>query len=187
MHCLKYSFLIFLGACAAPHVDLMAGVRNFDGAWEQMDVQPAVAAQVNTASPNGFGAECGFIASSDTSYDGTYVNRQANHASSSVHEIFIGARKNFLLSEKLQFFLSAGESYASLNTSVDLAYNDNTVSRKTESLSPYAQAGLNLFVGHNYTIGILVRRDFWSEGHNMFEIEPLADSTSGFLTFGYSF
>lgn len=187
MSYLKYSFLLFLGSCASPHVDVMLGMRNFDGGWEEMDVQPAVAVQANTASLNGFGAECGFIASSDTSYDGTYVNRQANHASSSVHEVFIGARKNFMLGDKFQFYLSAGESYATLDTSVDLAYNDNTVSRKTESLSPYAQTGLNWLVGHNYTIGLLVRRDFWSEGHNMFEIEPLADSTSGFLTFGYSF
>jgi opacity protein-like surface antigen len=190
MKILLASILLLCAACstAKPRIDLLAGDRDFDsrGEWEQTDQQTAVGIQVSFTEPNGFGPEIAYIHSDDTSKDGQYVNRPVDFTKSRIEELSIGLRKNFMLSDSFQVYVSGGLSATMLETSADLtyarAYTDNSV-----AYSPYAQAGLSYLFNENWSCGLMYRRSFWGEDEDIFINEPPTDSNLFMLTVGYSF
>jgi hypothetical protein len=190
MKLLLASLVLLCSACSAakPHVDLMAGLRDFDGrdSWEQTDQQAAVGIQASFAEPNGFGPEIALIHSDDTSRDGRYVNRPVYYTKSYIDELSLGIRKNFMLGTSFQAYVSGGMSATMLETSADLTYA-GTPSDHSVAYSPYAQAGLNYLVNEHYTCGVMYRRSFWGEDQEIWINDPPTDSNLFMLTVGYSF
>jgi hypothetical protein len=190
MKLLLIPLLLLCGACTAakPRVDLLVGVRDFDsrGEWEQTDQQGAVGLQASFAEPNGFGPEIAFIHSDDTSNDSRYVNRPVHYTKSSIDELSIGLRKNFMIGNSFQAYMSGGASATMLETSADLTYA-GTPSDSSVAYAPYAQVGLNYLFNEHYSCGIMYRRSFWGEDQDIFINEPPTDSNLFMFTLGYSF
>lgn len=190
MKLLFASLIVICSACTAarPHFDLMGGMRNFDNRtdWEQTGEQSAIGIQANTASSDGFGLETSFIISDDLSNDNRYVNRPVYYSQSKIREYSFGMRKNFMLGNKFQAYLSGGYSATFLKTTAALTY---AAARQDSSmaLSPYAQVGINYLMGEHYTCGILYRRSFWGEDETAFINDPPTDSNLFMFTVGYSF
>lgn len=184
------SLVLFCTACitAKPRVDLVGGLRDFDSrnSWEQTDQQGAIGIQASFAEPNGFGPEIAYIHSEDISRDGRYVNRSVYFTKSSIDELSIGLRKNFMLGNSFQLSLSGGVSATILEMSADLTYA-GTPSDNSVAYSPYAQACLSYFFNENYSCGIGYRRSFWGEDEDIFINDPPTDSNLFIFTLGYSF
>lgn len=187
----KFFFLILLvTACstAKPHVDVIVGTRTFDSRsdWEQTDQQTALGLQTVFATPNGFGPELAIIVSDDISKDSHYENRPVEFTQSRVTELSAGLRKNVLLGEHFQFYLSGGIAATYLKMTADLAYASN-ISDTSIAYSPYAQTGVNYLFNEHYTAGIMYRRSFWGQDEEIFISDPSVDSNLFALTLGYSF
>lgn len=177
-------------ACAAnkPHVDLLAGARDFDSRtdYEQTDQQIAGGIQVHFAGKDSFGPEAGIIVSQATDHDGTYVNRSVNFTESKITELYLGVRQNMMLGDSFQVFGSFGLSATMLKTTADLTYAD---ARENNSVAyaPYLQAGVNYLFNEQVTAGLMYRRSFWGEDQDVWVNDPPTDSNALFLTVGYSF
>lgn len=171
-----------------PHVDLLAGGRDFDnhGDYEQTDHQAAVGVEVNFAGPDSFGPEAGIIFSKGIDHDGTYVNRSVNFAESNTTELFLGVRQNVMLGDSFQLFGGGGVSAIILDTTADLSYAD-TKDTTSVAYAPYLQAGVNYLVTDKWTVGLLYRRSFWGESQEAWTNDPPTDNNALFLTLGYSF
>jgi len=189
---LLFALCFLLSSCVAesrmPHVDLMAGIRDFDcnGAWEQTDSQAALGVQVDYAGKNDIGPEFAFIVSDDLSRDDLYVNRSVSFTKSRISEVSAGIRKSFDLGNSFQGYVSGGLSLMQLRTTAGLTYAD-PVSDSSSALTPYAQAGLNYFLDSHYSCGIMYRRTFLGAEEDIFINEPPTDSNLFMLTIGYSF
>jgi len=187
---MKFLLALLFASCSInqPHVDLMAGVRDFDSreSWEQTDQQVAVGIQAHLAGQEGFGPEFSLIISDDTSRDDQYVNRPVNYTKSRIEELSIGMRKNFMLGDSFQVYVSGGLSATALKTKVDVTYAGE-FSDRSVAYSPYAQTGLNFLFDEHYTFGIMYRRTFWGEDENIWINEPPTDSNLFMFTLGYSF
>lgn len=182
------SLVLVLTGCASykPHVDVMAGTRTFGHTdWEQTNSQAAIGVQANFAGKNGIGPEIAIILSDDTSNDDTYVNRSVDYTKSRIEEVSLGLRKNVMLGEYFQAYLSGGLSATTLHTTAGLDYDDS-VEDYSVAYAPYAQAGLN-YLFKSYTCGVLYRRSFWGEDESAFVNDPSTDSDVIMFTLGYSF
>jgi len=171
-----------------PHIDLMAGTRDFncDGVWEQTDSQAALGVQIDYAGKNDVGPEFAFISSNDLSKDDVYVNRSVSFTKSRIEELSMGVRKSFDLGNSFQAFLSGGLSVMDLRTTAGLTASDPR-SDTSKAITPYAQAGLNYFLDSHYSCGIMYRRTFLGSNEDIFINEPPTDSNLFMFTIGYSF
>lgn len=189
---LLLALCLFLTSCVAesrkPHIDLMAGVRDFDSgrAWEQTDSQAALGVQIDYAGKNDVGPEFAFIASNDLSTDDLYVNRSVSFTRSRIEEVSMGVRKSFDLGNSFQGYVSGGMSLIKLRTTVDLTASGQ-LSDTSQAVTPYVQAGLNYFLDSHYSCGIMYRRTFLGNNEDIFINEPPTDSSLLMLSIGYSF
>jgi hypothetical protein len=169
----------------------MYGVRNFDSSseWEQTDHQNVVGTQVHFAGPNGFGPEIGVTYSQDTSHDSMFVNRPVDDVTTSVTEVFVGLRKNHMLTDSFQLSLSGGMSAFYLDTDVDLSYlrDNDHYSDDGGGYAPYLQGGANYYVTEEFTIGIMYRHHFVDEETDIFLTQPDLDGDMVMVTMGWSF
>lgn len=182
--------ILLLASCqAAPHVDFMYGSRNFNDSseWEQTDDQNGlVGVQVDFAGKNGFGIEVGATYSEDAAHDDTYVNRDVDDVMTGVRELYVGIRKNWMATEKLQVSLSGGMSTFRVKTAVDLSYAGTPVDISTD-YSPYAQIGSRFFLTNSLTAGIMYRHHFLEEEANIFVTNPDLDGGMTLITIGWAF
>jgi hypothetical protein len=189
---LLLALCLLLTSCVAesrkPHIDLLAGVRDFDSdrAWEQTDSQAALGVQIDYAGKNDVGPEFAFISSNDLSTDDLYVNRSVSFTRSRIEEVSMGVRKSFDLGNSFQGYVSGGLSLMKLRTTAALTYADAR-SDTSQAVTPYAQAGLNYFLDSHYSCGILYRRTFLGNNEDIFVNEPPTDSNLLMLSIGYSF
>lgn len=173
-----------------PHIDVMYGVRDFQDSeeWEQTDIQDGVIGiQAEFADKDGWGPEIGFTYSEDGTGDPQYHNRSSSKTSTSVSEMYIGLRKNWMVNDWWQLSASGGISAIRLRTGVDLTYTNDTYSDGETNYSPYAQVGTRAFLTDEFTIGAMYRHNFLDEKADIFVNNPDLDGGMYLISIGYSF
>lgn len=192
MNKLLFAAMLVLASCQSytPHVDLMYGNRNFEGSqdWEQTDEQnDVIGIQADCAGKNGFGPEIGLSFSRADVNDAFYVNRNADDTASDVQEIYVGLRKNFMLSESVQFMLSGGISSFLIDTEIDLTFADSTPVDTDRAYAPYVQAGTRFLLTDSLSAGIMYRQNFLDEDADIFVLRPDLNGGTLLFSLGWQF
>jgi len=195
---MKQTFVIatlLLASCQGtqprtPHLDAMYGVRDLEGSstWEQTDEQNnAVGVHAEFAAADGFGPELGYIHSSGDSNDPRYVNRGTNSVKTTVRELYVGVRQNYMVNNWWQLSVSGGASVIKAKTDVDLNYVTENYSDNDTNIVPYAQLGTRAFFTDELTGGVSYRYYFLDENANLFVTNPELDGGLLMFSIGYSF
>jgi opacity protein-like surface antigen len=183
------SLLLLCAACstAKPRVELLGGVRNFDDSsnWENTDKQVGGGVQFSVAEKDGYGVEVGYIQCRDVSTDSNYPFR-LDDTGSKTEELYIGLRRNWMLSESFQLVTSGGVSANMLESDFDLTWGGNAKSHSV-AYAPYAQIGLNYLFGEHWSAGLIYRRTFWGEENEAIVDQRTTDNNTFLFSVGYGF
>jgi hypothetical protein len=172
----------------APHIDLLYGIRDFDTnqEWEQTDKQEVAGLQVHFCGNDGFGPEIGLNLSQEETSDPQFVNRSTNSTTTTVRELYLGLRKNFMITDSWQAHLSGGWATFKVDTKVDLDYAQ-TYETTGHGNAPYLSAGTNYFVTDSLTAGLMYRHHFMSEDADIYCTNPDLDGGMFLVSLGWSF
>lgn len=187
------STVLFTGCNAAnqtPNVDLYYGIRDFETSeqWEQTDKHDGVIGiEAQFAGKNSFGPEFGFNYSSDGSQDPQYVNRSTNRTTSTVAELYVGARKNWMINNWWQVYLSGGISAIRSTIGVGLTYTEDSYQDRETNYAPYIHVGTKAYVNDNCSVGAGYRQTFINEHSDILSTSPQLDSGLFLLSVGYTF
>jgi len=173
----------------APNAKVGVGVRDFQdsGDWESTDQQTNVlGGSIDLAGKDGFGPEFGFMQSQDVSNDDVYINRRVDSTKTTVQEVYLGLRKNWMVTDSWQVSASGGMSSFELETQVDLSYA-GTPQDRGQAYAPYVNFGTSWFFTDNIFVGVEYRRHFFNQDVDIFIINPELDCEMYMINLGWSF
>lgn len=178
--------LFFVVSCSSPQVMLQGGMRDFQSHdnWEETDRQPTVGLSTNFAGKTGVGPELGVLLSQDLTRDDTYYNRSTDDTASKVKEGYVGLRANYLLREKMQFFIHGGFSAFSAETNVDLSYAREYEDRDFIYVN-YIGVGVNYYLFDSMLVGVGYRRIIFGEDIEIFNLRPETNDEAFLATIGW--
>lgn len=185
---MKYLIPLLLTSCAAPQIDGYYGRRDFDDSynWQQTDQQHVYGGQFSFVPKDGFGPEVGILLSETTSNDKLYVNRPVHNTRTDVRDLYFGVRRNFMVTDWLQLYVSGGVSSIRVETQVNLTY-DSPLSRDDTEFAPYAVVGGSVFLSDEFSIGGAYRRNFLDTEADIFINNPDLNGGTFLFSVGYHF